>query len=132
MVSMAKSIVIEHIEGTDNTNFFHTTSIGYGSIAYKNILITSKIQSSLYRNIVHDDLCQLLSEKFDINIELLYTVHLPSFTTAREESPLSLQVFISKWLSGDTATRRVMMQCKKKNILSAHIAKTQMNTYSTS
>lgn len=109
---MAKSTAIEHIEGTDNT-ISHTTSMGYGSITFKNILITSKIQSSLYSNIVHDDLCRLLSKKFNINIDLLYTV-LGRSLQPQEKSLLSLHVFISKWPSGDTSTRRVMMRRKQR------------------
>ena len=41
---------------------------------------------------------------------------LKGFATARKESSLSLKLFITKWLSGDTASGKVMVRRKQRQI----------------
>ena len=41
-------------------------------------------------------------------------LHRQSYATARKESSLSTKLFITKWVSGDTATGRVMKRRKKR------------------
>ena len=115
MDSLAKEIATKYIAQEHKNTSFHSTNLGYGSITYNNTLVTSKVQSTLYTHILHNEMCAFLSSKLNITMDnLLHNIHWPSFTTARKESPLSLQIFISKWLSGDTATGRVMAQRKQR------------------
>ena len=41
-------------------------------------------------------------------------LHWEAYATARKEASFSLKLFVTKWLSGDTATGRVMLQRKKR------------------
>ena len=85
-----------------------------GIVTCKGGLVTSRIQHTLYAKIVNLKLLQWYSEKFSI-LEYLIAdnVHWRSVNLARKESRFSLSTFINKWISGDTATGRVIVQ--KKN-----------------
>ena len=50
-----------------------------------------------------------------ISLDLLTSeVHWHSYKISRKESPLSTQTFITKWLSEDTATGRVMVRRRQR------------------
>ena len=90
MDALAKHITMEKINGENPTSNFQPTSLGYGTITYNNSLITTKLQTSLYRNILHDEMCKHLAPKLNISLDLLTSeVHWYSYKLARKESPLS-------------------------------------------
>ena len=85
-----------------------------GTTTCKGELVTSRSQHNLYAKIVSSKLLQLYSDKINIPEYLIAgNMHWRSFNLARTESRFSLITFITKWLSGDTATGRVMVQRKK-------------------
>ena len=57
MDALAKHIAMEHIQSKNPTSHFQPTSLGYGNITCNNSLITTKLKASLYKNILHDEMC---------------------------------------------------------------------------
>ena len=94
------------------------TSLGFGTVTCSSTTITSNLQSSLYRQITTNNLLKWLAYNDEEGSEIdVIPLHLQSYTTARKESSLSMKLFITKWISGDTATGR-MMKRRKKRLLS--------------
>ena len=111
----AKEIAQRHIHGLIPNLTFHTSSLGYGTITCKGHLVTSKIQSTLYNQITKNNFIKALSKNTEVprNFNTL-SVNWWTFGKARKESSFNIQTFITKWLSGDTATGRVMKARKKR------------------
>ena len=112
--SLAKKFATDHIKSQTSINFQHTT-IGLGSILCGGHLISSRLQHSMYKMIMHKKLVSKLSNMMDIpNNTLQDLVHWDSLGQARKEAPLNLKIFITKWISKETATGIVMVQRKKR------------------
>ena len=109
----AKEIAQIQIQGFLPNLAFSPTPHGYGTITCNGQLITSKIQSSLYKQVTK----QLFLTALGNNTESPNDFHLLhinwwTFGKARKEATGNIQTFITKWLSGDTATGRVMVARK--------------------
>ena len=111
----AKEIATKQIDGLLPNLKFSPTDIGFGTIKCNGKLITSNLQRSLYKEVTKKNFIDALSlnteNPFDFST---VNVHWESFSTARKEASLSTQTFITKWLSGDIATGRVMVNRKKR------------------
>ena len=111
----AKEIATKPIDGLLPDLKFSSTDIGFGTIKCNGKLITSNLQRSLYKEVTKKNFIDALSlnteNPFDFST---VNVHWESFSTARKEASLSTQTFITKWLSGDIATGRVMVNRKKR------------------
>ena len=93
------------------------TSLGFGTITCNSTSITSNLQSSLYEQITTMRLLNRLASIDDEGSDLnVIPLHLQSYATARKEVSLSMKIFITKWISGDTATGKVMKRRKKRLI----------------
>ena len=91
------------------------TSFGFGTIICNSTTITSNLQSSLYHQITTVKMLDWLARNDDEGSAINATpIHLQSYATARKEAPLSMKLFITKWISGDTATGKVMKRRKKR------------------
>jgi hypothetical protein len=63
-----------------------------------------------------------LANHLSIDEQLVHiTLAWHSFRKARKESSFPMQKFISKWLSGDTATGLVMKRRKQKRLHAEHL-----------
>ena len=112
--SLAKDIAREEIRCPNLSTITHTTA-GIDTISHDNSIATSRVQHILYSRMLHSNLVSWYSGKFGIDKELLTEqVHWRSSKLARKESRFGLSVFITKWLSGDTATGKVMVQRKQR------------------
>ena len=103
------------MNGTLPPLHFSTTSLGFGSVKCHGHLITSNLQGSLYKQVTKYNYLTSLSQhsEFPLNFTKV-NVHWESFSTARKEASFSTNIFLTKWLSGDTATGRVMVQRKAR------------------
>ena len=105
---MAKRIAMEHME----SNLEHQivpTSLGIGTIICGEELISSNVKQSLYNCILHTKLVKWYSKSLGIPLCLLKAhVSWRVFEKARNEGRPGLNTFMTKWISGDTATGRVM------------------------
>ena len=111
---MAKDIALEQI-ATDTTLWREPSTLGIGSIRCGGKLITSRIQQTLYTRILHDKLISWYSKKHHIPHDVLKNnVSWRAYNLARKEGRSSLNTFITKWVSGNTATGRVMLMRKKR------------------
>ena len=79
-------------------------------------LVTSSIQQSLYDIITHDGMTIQLCDALELDPDTFDTsVDWPSFRRARRSSKLSSRKrFITKWISGNTATGRVMLNRQQR------------------
>ena len=113
----AKDLAGRYIQDPSNFPDCHDTDIGFGSVKHENYLITSKLQASLYKRVTHKSMLQWLSSHGEIQSDLCNAnIAWTCFSKARQESSLSIKLFITKWLSGDTATGRTMA-IRKQRIL---------------
>ena len=114
MNELAKDITRNEIISPD-VNSPTRNSIGIRSITCDDNLITSRVQQSIYAHILHFKLVSWYSEKYNINAELMSDeVNWKSFKLARKESRFGTNIFISKWLSDDTATGKLMVMRKQR------------------
>ena len=111
----AKDIARQQMNGTLPPLHFSTTSLGFGSVKCHGHLITSNLQGSLYKQVTKYNYLTSLGQhsEFPLNFAKV-NVHWESFSTARKEASFSTNIFLTKWLSGDTATGRVMVQRKAR------------------
>ena len=90
-------------------------SVGLGSITCDKTLTTSRIQQSIYTQILHSKFTIYYAKKYNVNPDLMTKeVHWKSFQLARKENRFGMNIFITKWISGDTATCSVMAQRKQR------------------
>ena len=69
----------------------------------------------MYNIIMHSKLLTIQAKRKDIPEHILRSiVNWEVLGKARKESPLKLKIFITKWVSGDTATGKVMVQRKQR------------------
>ena len=109
MDKLAKSIAINHFENQGGTLSISPT-IGFGSITCMNNEIHSCLQKSCYQSIVLDDILTYFSNNIPISKNFLSTsLCMDSIMKARRESPTSVKIFITKWISGDVAVGITMV-----------------------
>ena len=115
---LAKSIAQTHIHnGCPALNTYST--VGYGTITIRGIMVCTNLQRTLYQNIHHQDMVYFLANHLSIDEQRVHTdLAWHSFRKARKECSFPMQKFISKWLSGDTATGLVTNRRKQR--LHAH------------
>jgi hypothetical protein len=115
---LAKSIAQTHIHnGCPALNTFST--VGYGTITIRGIMVCTNLQRTLYQTIHHQDMIYFLANHLCIDEQRVHTdLAWHSFRKATKECSFPMQKFISKWLSGDTATGLVMKRRKQR--LHAH------------
>ena len=90
-------------------------TLGYGTVTIAGTLICSKRQKSLYDAIGHRKMLTYLSEKFSIDRGLLdKQVNWYCLGKPRNEASFPVKKFISKWVSGDTATGVVMKRRQQR------------------
>ena len=94
---------------------FNTILHGYGTITYNGILVTSKIQSTLYKHITVNDFITALGKNIEVPEEFItLNINWWTFGNSRQEATDNVQKFIIKWLSVDTVTGRVMKERKAR------------------
>ena len=115
MDTKAKAIATTHIDCNTTIPPFAATSLGYGTIKCGSKLITSNLQSSLYNQITLNNMIEWFSTNSEVKVNLTQSkLAWHCFSQARKEVSLPMNLFITKWLSGDTATGRVMCQRKQR------------------
>ena len=95
MDTPAKSIALEYMRGETAKPRFPPTQISFGTIIYKNKLIPSRIQRSLYLQITHNSMITLMEKHTYLNISNV-NLHWEAFATVRKEASFSLTLFITK------------------------------------
>ena len=114
--SDAKMFARSRIEGKVPPTPHSSSDLGFGTITCGSTLVTSNIQSSLYKTVTHTNMLKWLSCHGEDSCDLTSVkVDWKSFMTARKEVTLQTKLFITKWLSGDTATGKVMCRRKQRN-----------------
>jgi hypothetical protein len=115
---LAKSIAQTHIRN-GCPDLPTSSTVGYGTITIRGIMVCTNLQRTLYQSIHHQDMVTFLANHLSIDEQLVHTtLAWHSFRKARKECSFPMQKFISKWLSGDTATGLVMKRRKQR--LHAH------------
>ena len=115
---LAKSIAQTHIRN-GCPDLHSSSTVGYGTITIRGIMICTNLQRTLYQSIHHQDMVTFLANHLSIDEQIVHTtLAWHSFRKARKECSFPMQKFISKWLSGDTATGLVMKRRKQR--LHAH------------
>ena len=103
--NLAKEIAGYKMDNLMHNLQFSRTTLGIGTIICNNILITSNIQQSLYKQITHKKLLQALATNPEVPLNLEgVKIDWEALSKARKGVPYAMQLFITKWLSGDTAT----------------------------
>ena len=114
--SDAKMFARSNIEVNVPPTPHSSSDLGFGTITCGSTLVTSNIQSSLYKTVTHTNMLKWLSCHGEDSCDLTSVkVDWKSFMTARKEVTLQTKLFITKWLSGDTATGKVMCRRKQRN-----------------
>jgi hypothetical protein len=112
---LAKEIAGLKMTGSLPQQIFKPTELGLRTITCSNTLITSKIQQSLYKQITHQKFVCALDENQEAPVDLAtINIDWEAYAKARKETPKNIQLFITKWLSGDTATGRAMVRRKQR------------------
>ena len=112
---IAKKITMEHIVRT-SAHQTAPTFLGTGTIMCREELITSQIQQSLYTCILHNKLVKWHLKTLDIPLNLLREqVAWRVFEKSRSEGRIELKTFMNKWISGNTATGKIMRMRKKSS-----------------
>lgn len=110
---MAKRIVVDHLWST-SSHHVAPTLLEFGTILCGDELIASQVQQSLYTCIFHTKLVKWYSRIRDIPLSLLRKqVSWRVFGKARNEGRTGLNTFMTKYISGNTATWKVMRMKKK-------------------
>ena len=111
----AKEIAHKQIDGLLPDLEFSPTDKGYGTITCNGIMVTSKLQRTLYHHVTKNNFVKALGTNPEVPMDFsTVKVHWWSFGKARKEARYHTQTFITKWLSGDTATGRVMVNRKER------------------
>ena len=106
---LAKDIIRTHLAKPDHSPPAFYTSDGIGTIVFQGNYIGSNIQSSLYTSVVHSKYVESVSKLFGFDSALFdEVVDWDTYEVARLGSKFGRFKFISKWISGDVATGRVM------------------------
>ena len=118
MDALAKNIA--HTYMTQNLQFnFSPTNLGLGTVSCNGLRITSRFQQSLYHHVTQRFHVNRLGHLLHLRPSLMYeSVNWKVLSSSRKLVSLQIKLFITKWISGDTATGSVMV--KRKQRLSAH------------
>ena len=114
MDTLAKDIATTFIQHRHSINFA-PSSLGFGTVTCNGVIIGSRLQHTLYNSILHAKIVTRLSILLHIPESILHdAVNWRVLSTARKEARLQLKIFITKWISKDTATGVIMVQRKKR------------------
>ena len=107
---------IANLQMLTNTNHvFSPTSLGFATIQHKKSIISSKIQQSLYASITRDNFLSWISSKPSFALDISqHDIHWPSFEHARKNTSIPINLFITKWISGFTASGKYMVRFKQR------------------
>ena len=111
MDSKAKRIVRSHLRSSRRGLSFPPTTLGVGTITIEDSLVHTHIQQSLYHHITHNKaFVERLGETLDVDTDILESsISWSTFGKARKSSPLSLSLFVTKWISNTAATGNIMV-----------------------
>ena len=113
MDNLAKSIDITHMVHTRPVYFTHT-DLGLGTILCNGYWISSRLKSSLYKNITHHLHVDRLGYLLNLPHSILHNkVNWTFLTTSRKEASHQIKIFMTKWISGDTASSTMMVRRKQ-------------------
>jgi hypothetical protein len=99
-----------------------SSTVGYGTITIRGIMVCTNLQRTLYQSIHHQDMVTYLANHLSIEEQLVHTtLAWHSFRKARKECSFPIQKLISKWLSGDTTTGLVMKRRKQRLYQRYHV-----------
>ena len=94
---------------------YDTTTLGVGSIVCRGKVITTRIQKSLYESILHWEMMDPLGDILGVDGDTLDSVvSWASYRRARKMIGSNRRHFITKWISGNMATGRVMKQRQQR------------------
>ena len=111
----AKEIARAHIRHPWERRYYIPTTLGIGSIVCRGHVITTRVQKSLYDAILHGDMMGPLGDILGLEGKFVdLVVSWPSYRRARKMVGSSRQHFITKWVSGNMATGRVMKQREQR------------------
>ena len=114
MDKFAKEIARAHIRRPRERRYIPTT-LGIGSIVCRGQVITTRVQKSLYDSILHGDMMGHIGDILGLEGEFVDSVvSWPSYRRARKMVGSSRQHFITKLVSGNMATGRVMKQREQR------------------
>jgi len=90
-------------------------SLGFGQIIIQGVLVASQFKKSPGYTIHHNAMVEFLAAKWEIDVHTLHeSVAWPCIAKARKGATFPLQLFISTWISEDTATGIVMKRRKQR------------------
>ena len=88
---------------------------GYGRVTVQGDMVTSKLQKGLYNKILAKRALTYLADKCMADENSFSThVYWDAIKTARKEATVPIQIFMSKWVCGQTATGVVMVKRKQR------------------
>jgi len=113
MDTLAKRVAVSHFNVIPHD--LDTCSFGIGTISVGGHPIVSTRQKVINARIHHTEMVAYLADKWSVNNTLLLdTVHWRCLGKAQQASSFSIQTYISKWISGDTATGGLMVYHKQR------------------
>ena len=113
MDSDAKQFATSQIESNLPSVTHSASEIGFGTFTCGATLVTSNIQSSLYNAVIRTNMLKWLNCHGEDPSDLTSAnIDWNCFSNARKEVTLQTKLFVTKWLSGDTVTGKVM--CRRK------------------
>ena len=110
MDSKAKQIVRSNLRSRRRIRF-DLTALGLGTITIDDSMVYTHIQQSLYHHITHKAfVAERLGETLEVDRDILQaSISWSTFGKVRKSCPLSLAVFVTKWISNTTATGKIMV-----------------------
>ena len=88
---------------------------GYGRVTVQGDMVTSKLQKGLYNKILAKKALTYLADKCEVDDHIFSThVYWDAIQPARREATVPIQIFMSKWVCGQTATGVVMVKRKQR------------------
>ena len=115
MDGLAKYIAMAQISSPHRHPSFTPTTLGFGTVTCHGHWISSKMQRNLYHNIVQKDLINKIAGYLKVNVCFFKDwTNWQALNTARKECSHKMRIFITKWVSGDTATGTVMVHRQQR------------------
>jgi hypothetical protein len=106
---------------------------GYGRVTVQGDMVTSKLQKGLYNKILAKKALTYLADKCEVDDHIFSThVYWDAIQPARREATVPIQIFMSKWVCGQTATGVVMVKRKQRISSECPRCGEDGNTYYTS
>ena len=110
--SLDKDFAIKYMG--EHTVLFNPVTLDMGSIYCQGGLVISGIKYSIYSSALHTSAVVYLSSTLNILVEVLtHDTAWKYIIIARKDSNWNTYVLVTKWLSRDTVTCRIILQRKK-------------------